>query len=194
MKYLKYIPFVLGLLMLSCDEDDNEEVQQIIEERLPIDILSSISVDIDDIVALPIGSDITNLVDFGQPAGVSAADYTVELEVDDTFTLSPPSGLGTGDSFLYSAFFFLDENGDPFDETQFLSSDFPEDTQFIADPEDPDFEVFDRIRFTAIDAEDENDRLLKYDIEIFIFRETTNEFIGPYFVDPKIQIKSRRRN
>ncbi len=178
MKFSK-LSFILVLLVVfACKSDDDSSSG-------PETVTPNITIDVDAIIALAANSDITDLVNFGQPVGVSSADYTAELNENDTFRLGVPGGLQAGDQLLYYEFDFgpadsiidlylealncIDEFGEP-DPT--CQSDFVQS-----------------IDIRAFNAEDEEDLEWKYDIICYVKRG--DDYFGPYIIDPKIKIKSR---
>ncbi|MBT8288531.1 MAG: hypothetical protein HKN00_06610 [Flavobacteriaceae bacterium] len=193
MKNSKLILVLVLILALSCKNDDDSP-------RTPITISPEITIDIGAIIDIaPAVPDfdnpvnITALVNFGQPVGVSSADYLVEMRLNDTFTLDIPSnGLGPNDKLWYDYEIWYDEFDEPLNLLTvytYIDDTYPSDAVLIDHPDFPPGVVglSDRIRFINI-AADDSDLNWKYDIICFI--ESDGVFYGPYVIDPKIKIKS----
>ena len=157
-----------------------------------------ITTNIDVILALP-GEptfanpiDITELVSFGQPAGVSSADYEVTVKIGDLVNFEQPQGLQPGDKLWYDFANWFDAADQPIDfgvVDQFVQYIIPPDAQNVQvlNPEGFVF-VSDKVIFRNINANPDNDLNWKYDLIVFI--ERNGIFTGPYKIDPKLKIKT----
>lgn len=183
MKHLKsFLVFTLICFAFSCSSDDSSST--VVDSP-------AVTLDITSVVALPPGSDITNLVSFN---GQNAGTYTSELDLGKSLRVGRPDGLQSGVEFVYTSFvIFLDTGTElielEIDETTFTSSDG--NLQFVIPEGQPstyfeqeEVEVFE-IRAINNDVTDID---YKYNIEVYITRNDI-EF-GPYLIDPKIRVKS----
>jgi hypothetical protein len=185
MKRFFILVFVLAILG-SCSSDDDANTGQTVSPNFTSDI--------DAIIALPSGSDISTLVDFGQGIGNSAADFTSEVSLNDTFELKPPTGLASTDEFFYVDIFFTDEFGGEIEAIDLivggrLEAVLPEGITGISAE---DYYLQDNIPLIAlkvIDVDDNDDITWKYSFECEIIRNGVE--YGPYFVDPRLKLKSR---
>ncbi|WP_431134074.1 hypothetical protein [Psychroserpens mesophilus] len=191
MKISKFILLVvLSITIFSCGSDDDDNDSQ---EPQNVNINPTITINTDAVIALPPDSDITGLVDFGQPNGVSTSDYLVELTLNDLFTLKRPEGLLPGDVFLIFDIEFYDElDGlvDYEDDVEpFLGLVIPDGqpSDYYTSTEATN-EGVPVVIFRADNALDNNDLDWKYNIICYITRDGTE--YGPYIIDPKIKIKS----
>ena len=186
MKNFKLLFLALSLVFIACGDDDEEVISQQID--VPEDIIPNITIDIDAIVALPANADITNLVNFGQPAGQSSADYLMPFSNNDTFTLGVPTGLLSGDTLRYTDITFFDENNVVVDfeggVDQYLELVVPpgEATDYY-DADELPLVIFKNFNGETTDID------FKYDLECIITRGGID--YGPYIIDPKFKIKSR---
>ncbi|RNC86233.1 MAG: hypothetical protein ED556_08010 [Winogradskyella sp.] len=196
MKFSKLLfVFAICFILLSCnDDDDNTQNSNI--------ITPNITLDLNGVLSRPAGADITDLINFGQPNGVSAGDYLVELNVGTRLRLEQPSGLAAGQSLLYSRIFFFEENpSDPgvFD-VQVDTLDVydvwldrlraaPGDPEAAVNPNDFGRSISEFFELIAIDAPDSDDIDYKYEIEIAL-RLPNGSISDYYYIDPKIRIKS----
>ncbi|MDT0558834.1 hypothetical protein RM697_09250 [Ichthyenterobacterium sp. W332] len=186
MKFHKPLLILVSLLLFTCSSDD--------DGNSIITILPNITLDINAINALPDGSDITDLVNFGQPLGVSTRDWEVELEEGGVLRFEQPGGLDSDNVLFYSRVDYFDPTGTtPAPEAEdVISFIVPDDAMQVEDPNFPGtgFNVYDKIELVAINADDDNDLDYKYDIRVMI---QVNGDLLPnyYFIDPKIKIKAR---
>ncbi len=181
------------VLITACNSDDDGNNGEIIVEQ-------NFSADVDAIIALPPGSDISFLVNFGQPAGQSAAEAETEVELNNTLEIGRPTGLQNDDIFVYNDIVFRDENGEIIPPTGLDGLIIDGKLEFVVPQVILDVlpnttaTVYYSANYTdfalkVIDAEDDIDTILKYDIECSI--ERGGQVFGPYFIDPKIRVKSR---
>lgn len=193
MKFSKPLLILFALVLFSCgnDDDGNPIIIPIGEDVMP-----SSTIDVEAVLALPAGSDITGLVTFGDDPSVNASDYQSEVGLSDTFILDMPQGLAPGDEFLYSNVFFLNQANEDIESDPdtlivggYLQAVLPEGVTGITAQDYYSQMFFPSIAFRVIDAEDFTDVNWKYDIECYI-RRGVDEF-GPYYIDPKLRIKSR---
>ncbi|RZN83513.1 MAG: hypothetical protein EVB11_04885 [Winogradskyella sp.] len=182
----------LSIFLLNCNSDDDSNTSS--------DITPNVTIDINGILALPAGSDITSLVTF---EGANPFDYLAELEVGQSLRLTQPSGLASGEALLYSRLFFFEENLlDPgvFD-IQIDTADVygaylnkfiapPGSVEAFENPNDFNRNISTFLDLTVFDAMDNDDIDYKYDIEVAI-READGSVSDYYYIDPKIRIKSR---
>ncbi|WP_033958531.1 hypothetical protein [Psychroserpens jangbogonensis] len=186
MKISKFIFLaILTITIASCGSDDDSgsgTPDQIV-------ITPSVSIgDIDGILALPPGTDITDLISFGQPNGVSTADQESVLELGERFVLARPAGLLSTDIFIYDAIYFFDELDEEIDYDLFISQYL---TLVIPSGESASYyeEAPTTVLLNVDDVEDEFDLNWKYDIECYIVRESVE--YGPFIIDPKLRLKGR---
>lgn len=188
MKILKLTLIAFTLIFMSCESDDESS-----DTSDPIQHIPNITIDVDAVIALPADADITHLVSFGQPENVSTADFLIELNQNDSFTLGIPEGLGPNDTFYYRDLKYFN-NLDvelPFDEVQELFAfTVPEDGDLIPNPDidHPDTDIFKICTYESIGVASPIDVDLKYDVNIYIKRN--DDYFGPYKIDPKIRIRS----
>jgi len=192
MKLFKNLSLLaLFLTLSSCGDDDSQPIET---------FEPALTIDVNAIVARPAGSDITDLVDFGQGPGIPASEYFVALDVNDRLQLRQPQSLPNDVTLWYSRVDFFEE--DPVNLGQFtipvieqdvigvwLNFDFPSTANFIDDPLLPpgSGEIFTEFDLFAINA-DVNDIDYKYDIRVVV--EQNGSFFGYYTIDPKIRVKS----
>ncbi|MDT0558835.1 hypothetical protein RM697_09255 [Ichthyenterobacterium sp. W332] len=191
MKFFKPLLLLFTVLLFTCSSDDDGG------DNAPVVITPTISVDVNVVLALPDGSDITNLVNFGQPIGVSSADWEVELEIGDILTLGQPTGFASGDVLFYDVIVFFDDVGEEVDEVTL--AEYLDFINCVKDDGTPDpecddtlsaLEYYTTFSMTSVDAEDDFDINYKYSMEVYIAREGETDR-GPFIIDPKIKIKSR---
>lgn len=183
-KFKLVFAIILSITLFACDSNDDDNTTT----ETP-----SVIVDVDAIIALAPNSDITSLVTFN---GQNAATYTTELNVGSSLRVDRPGGLLPNDIFTYSDIIVsVDVAGElielGFDEFTFISDDG--NLQFIIPAGQPS-NYFDLTEVTvfelqAIDADATLDIDYKYDMEVFVERNSV--VFGPYYIDPKIRIKSR---
>jgi len=190
MKTLKPLLLLFTALLFTCSSDDDSSGNQITTTT------PTITIDINAILALADGADITNLISFGQPAGVSSADWEVELRVGDILSLGQPIGLAAGDELLYDFVEFFDSDFEPVDESvvfQYLEFINCVKDDGTPDPECDDtlsaMEYYTTFSMRSINAEDTFDIDYKYGMEVFIRRDGEADR-GPFYIDPKIKIKA----
>jgi len=181
MKRNNLIFLFVFLILTACNSDDNTS-----STDNPV-----VTLDVDSVIALPPNSDITNLVSFN---GQNAATFTSELDLGDGLLVGRPDGLAPDDVFVYSTIIVSrDINGTlvevNFDEINFISDDT--NLQFVIPPGQPS-NYFDLLEVEVFElraiGNEMNDVDYKYDLEVFITRSGIE--YGPYFIDPKIRIKS----
>ena len=134
----KYLLPLLSLLLFACPSDDDNITQ------LPNVIETNLDIDVNAIIALPDGSDISNLVDFGNGPGLGVFNYQVELNLGDSFVLRQPLNVGSNVTLWYSRLDFSEP--DPADPGAFIPVPigdvenvwveflFPDLTDIIEDP------------------------------------------------------------
>lgn len=200
MKISKLILFAfLSITIISCGSDDSDD-----NTSQRVVVKPTITLDIDEAILRNPGDDITDLISFGQPSGVSTFDYTVELKVGDILKLKQPMGLDAGDIMYYSRFDFFIE--DPFDFGNYIPVDENEvygvyldivqpvsfdSPSVVEDPFQPGTYISDTLGLKSIDAEND-DLEWKYDIQVVLYKD--GSFYGYYTIDPKIRIKGRTLN
>lgn len=193
MKITKTLILIFTVVLFSCgnDDDGNRVVLPIGENIRPSSII-----DVEAVLARAAGSDITDLITFGDDSNVPAYDYTSEVNLYDTFTLGSPQGLATGDEFLYSDVLFLNQFDEEVEvsETDYIVGGYiqavlPEGVTGISVDDYYGQMFIPTIAFDVIYAEEFVDVNWKYDIECYI-RRGGDEF-GPYYIDPKLRIKGR---
>ncbi|MFD1061826.1 hypothetical protein ACFQ1Q_01110 [Winogradskyella litorisediminis] len=174
---------LFSVTLFNCDSDDDNNTNTDVP---------AVSFDVTSVIALAPNSDITNLVTFN---GQNAALYTTELSVGSTLRVGRPEGLGTNDIFTYDEVIVsFEDNGEiieiNFDENTFISSDGF--LQYIIPAGQPsnyfDLDEITVFEIQAIDANATVDIDYKYEMSVFIERD--NITYGPYFIDPKIRVKS----
>ena len=185
MKSSKLALIALVTLFFACSGDDNNNSG-------PIELIPTVTANFNAIFALPVPDpagdpvDITDLVNFGQAAGVSSRDWTVDLAQGDKVTLEQPTGLQAGDVLLYYDVLF---------ENEAAAELYLEVIDCIEDPTgalfptcDIDGDYVTEFAIRAFDAST-TDIELKYDIICYV-RRTGEADRGPFLIDPKIKIKS----
>ncbi|MGJ8743144.1 hypothetical protein [Polaribacter sp.] len=177
--------FLISTILLSCSSSNDDSEQGASD-------VPSVTFDVDEVIALTAGTDISNLVSFN---GEPAATYTTELNVNSTLTVGRPDGLLATDELEYYDVVVKNSSGDivDFDEVTNISNDgFLK--LVIPDGKPSDYyngnEPVDIFEIQAINADEQSDIEYKYDLEIYIIRN--NVIYGPYIIDPKIRIRARR--
>ncbi|MBT8310334.1 MAG: hypothetical protein HKO72_03320 [Flavobacteriaceae bacterium] len=168
MKSLKFL-FLAGIIALfavACNNDDDNNTDQ--PQNFPV----VLTVDVDALLLLAAGSEASSVANFGQPAGVSNADYTTEARIGDMITFSLQSNLAT-DVFVIDSLNYA--SGD-----DLLSLEFVVPRGELGQPE----YVLD-----VLDAYDAEDAEMKYVLGFSVIRNAVQS--GYYFIDPKIRIRSR---
>lgn len=172
---------IFSLSLFTCSSDDSDDDNQTVTKVIPDTSIE----DVDAILALPPDSDITNLISFGQPNGVSTADHESVVEKNDRFVLDKPEGLLPTDVFVYQNIYFYDELDTevPFEDgmDQYLKLVIPSGESNSYYDNNPTKVIFKTIYV------DDYDLNVKYDIECTITRDGT--VYGPYIIDPKLRIK-----
>ena len=195
MKLIKNLSLLLiFILLVSCgsDDDGGGTTNDVFAPTITLDASTAIT--------RPAGSDITDLIDFGQGTGIPASDYTVELDINDRLQLRQPSGLSSDFTLWYSRVDFFEEN--PLDPGQFdipvdeqdvigvwLNFEIPSSASFTPDPliTTGSGDLFTELDLFAINQDSDNIDY-KYDIRVVI--EQNGTLFGYYFIDPKIRVKS----
>ncbi|MFK7781696.1 hypothetical protein [Psychroserpens sp.] len=204
MKLSKFIFLTfLSITLFNCGSDDSSDDGD--DTPQPQVIVPTITLDVAEAILRTPGSDITDLVDFGQPNGVDTSEYLVELSIGDIYNPGQPQNLATGEMLYYSNYTYFEENPlDPGVYDQFIDGEdllgvyfnavFPESTvspATIEDPFSPTDDVWESLGLEIIDADDD-DIDWKYDLEVLIVKDGTA--YGYYTIDPKLRIKGRNTN
>lgn len=191
MKKLKnlLVLFTFTFILFNCSTAEEAVLKEI---ETP-----SVVFNVDNVIALPAGTDITNQVTFdGQPA----ATFTTELEINDQLKIEKPGGIPAADSLVYVGGTVYDSTGEivefePFnlkgdavstDGNLYLIVPTGEPINYYEDISGGGVPIiiFEPANQFAEDIE------YKYDLEIMITRAGVE--YGPYKIDPKIKIKRRR--
>ena len=177
--------FIVTTILVGCSSSDNTQ---------DLSDTPTVSFDVDAIIALTPGQDISSLVSFN---GQSAATYTSELELNGILNVGRPEGLLSTDEFEYYDVLIkdIDNNEIEFDETTYISEDgnlkfvVPngKPSDYYINSDDYTIDVFE---IQAINADAQSDIEYKYDLEVMITRNGTE--YGPYIIDPKLRIRGRR--
>lgn len=190
---------VLSLLFISCDFGDDDGQQ---EPPVQSTIRPEITVQFDEILNRPPGSDITDLVDFGQENGTSSADFTVELQFGQELVLDQPMvGVGLNQGILYSRLAFFEENPNnpgvfdiPVDTLDLYGSLFdksmaePGTSNAVEFPDDNDRSLSSFLNLEVIGQENTEELEYKYEIEVAILDD--GNVVGYYTIDPKLIIEA----
>ena len=199
MKKPIYLLLVLSLFCIACDFGNDDEPQ---DPPFETTILPEITVDINEVLNRPAGSDITDLVDFDQPSGVSTSDYTIELQFGQRIIFDQPtSGLGLNQGILYSRLSFFEENPSdpgvfnvPVDTLDLYGSLFektvadPSSGNSVEFPGDDNRSLSSFLNLEVIGQDNTEELEYKYTIEIAILDDETVE--GYYTIDPKLIIRA----
>ncbi len=200
MKRSNYTLIILSLWLTACSFGDDDGGNQ--ELPFEVTIIPDITVQVDEVLNRPPGSDITDLVDFGQPSGVSSSDFTLEVQFGQRIIFDQPSsGLGLNQGILYSRLAFFEEN--PADPGVF---DVPVDTldiygslfdKSVADPGsgnavefqgDNNRSLSSFLNLEVIGQDNTEELEYKYEIEVAIYDDET--VVGYYVIDPKLIVKA----
>ncbi|MCA0131629.1 hypothetical protein [Winogradskyella alexanderae] len=199
MKKIIYFLLLLSLIIVSCDFG-NDDGQQ--EPPVQSTIRPDIRVEFDEILNRPPGSDITDLVDFGQENGISSSDFTVELQFGQELVLDQPTvGVGLNQGILYSRLAFFEENPGnpgvfdiPVDTLNLYGSLFdksvadPGSSNSVEFPDDDDRSLSSFLNLEVIGQDNTEDLEYKYEIEVAILDD--GNVIGYYVIDPKLIIRA----
>ncbi|WP_411895676.1 hypothetical protein [Winogradskyella sp. A2] len=194
MKKPIYLLFLFIFLLTACSFGDDDGTQ---DPPFQSTIRPEISIQLDDILNRPPGSDITDLVVLGDDNSVSASDFTIELQFGQRLILDQPMLLGLNEGLLYSRLSFFEEN--PSDPGVF---DVPVDTldlygsmfnKSFADPGSNDAVEFpfdnDRSLSSFLGLEviaDDITEAVEYKYEIEVAILNPDGVTGYYTIDPKI--------
>jgi hypothetical protein len=199
MKKIIYFLLLLSLIIVSCDFGDDDGQQ---EPPVQSTIRPDIRVEFDEILNRPPGSDITDLVDFGQENGISSSDFTVELQFGQELVLDQPTvGVGLNQGILYSRLSFFEENPSnpgvfdvPVDTLDLYGSLFdktvadPGSSNSVEFPDDNDRNLSSFLNLEVIGQDNPEDLEYKYEIEVAILDD--GNVIGYYVIDPKLIIRA----
>ena len=158
--------------------------------------IPSVVFNVDTVIALPAGTDITNQVTFdGQPA----ASFTTELEINDQLKIEKPGGIPASDSLVYVGGTVYDANGEVVEFEPFnLKGDgvSTDGNLYLIVPSGEPVNYYEDLSGGGIPTiifepanQGSADIEYKYDLEIMITRNGTE--YGPYKIDPKIKIRRR---
>ena len=207
MKSLKYILLsVLCCTVYNCNDDDptQDELDRLLfPTENPVNFSVDPIIQIDAILALPPGSDISTLIDFGQGPSVSAAEFESVVRLEDIVIFGQPSGLQNDDALFYDLDFNIildnDEVLTPNDQiiqfgTRVVNTVNIDaivggqniETESIPVSGEP---ILSQIGISAFVEDETEDLIFKYDMECWIRRNDVLN--GPYIIDPKIRVKSR---
>ncbi|WP_431157971.1 hypothetical protein [Winogradskyella poriferorum] len=199
MKKPIYLLLGLALFCTACDFGNDDEPQ---DPPVEATILPDITVNIDEVLNRSPGSDITDLVDFDQPSGVSTSDYTIELQFGQRIIFDQPtSGLGLNQGILYSRLSFFEESPTspgvfdvPVDTLDLYGSLFektvadPGSGNSVEFPGDNNRSLSSFLNLEVIGQDNTEELEYKYTIEIAILDDET--VIGYYTIDPKLIIRA----
>ncbi|MFD1061835.1 hypothetical protein ACFQ1Q_01155 [Winogradskyella litorisediminis] len=208
MKKTNFLCFLaFGLLLFNtCDSDDGPSQDEIDSALFPtsstVNFEPDVTLDVDAVLNLPAGSDISNLINLGQPAGQSAAEFESVVRLQDVVILGQPTGIAQDDVLLYSFDFdIILDNGDRLTPQQQIDiydsvvitteniDDVVGQQNIVVDFRPSDgAPLINFIGLTPSFADQNSDLNFKYDIECWILRNDVLN--GPYIIDPKIRIKS----
>ena len=173
MKLTKILIFALVFTLISCGgSDDNND-----NDTTPITQNVTASVDVAALMSSG-GTDASAFANFGQPAGVSNADFTTSVITDDRIIFRGTPTSSSNQRILVKRIEYVS------------GPDIIDDIIVFVDPSESGVQDDAATVYDIFDGGNDGDEV-KYNL---IFTIETNGVEDPleYFIDPKIRIRSFR--